>query len=95
MHFLRRMKEELVDYDGVTQLFKGRRATNRPCRSTPTEADFYEQALELVDRFFPANAVPLGRMVYGKRAASSLYALAETLSAAGTGWEARSPPRPR
>ena len=45
----------------------------------PTEADFYAQALELIDRFFPSNAVPLGRMVYGKRAASSLYALAETL----------------
>ncbi|MGH7748110.1 MAG: helicase-related protein, partial [Candidatus Dormibacteria bacterium] len=46
---------------------------------TPIEADFYAEALDLVDRYFPANAVPLGRMVYGKRAASSLYALAETL----------------
>src|SRR5439155_15281158 len=56
-----------------------RHAANEPVRLNPTEADFYAEALALVDRFFPANAVPLGRMVYGKRAASSLYALAETL----------------
>ena len=79
VHFLRRMKEDLVDFDGVTRLFKGRRAANETVPLNPTEGDFYAQALDLVDRFFPANAVPLGRMVYGKRAASSLYALAETL----------------
>jgi superfamily II DNA or RNA helicase len=79
VHFLRRMKEDLVDFDGVTRLFKGRRATNESIPLNAAEAHFYTQALELVDRFFPANAVPLGRMVYGKRAASSLYALAETL----------------
>jgi superfamily II DNA or RNA helicase len=79
IHFLRRMKEDLVDFDGVTKLFKGRSAANETVPLNPTEADFYDQALELVDRFFPAAAVSLGRMVYGKRAASSLYALAETL----------------
>ena len=79
VHFLRRMKEDLVDFDGVTKLFKGRSATNEPVPLNPTEADFYDQALDLVDRFFPAIAVPLGRMVHGKRAASSLYALAKTL----------------
>ncbi|MDP9437126.1 MAG: DEAD/DEAH box helicase, partial [Actinomycetota bacterium] len=79
MHFLRRMKEDLVDFDGVTKLFKGRRASNETIPLNPTEAGFYAEALDLVDRFFPTNAVPLGRMVYGKRAASSLYALAETL----------------
>jgi superfamily II DNA or RNA helicase len=79
VHFLRRMKEDLVDFDGVTKLFKGRSATNEPVPLNPTEADFYYQALDLVDRFFPATDVPLGRMVYGKRAASSLYALAKTL----------------
>lgn len=79
VHFLRRMKEDLVDFDGVTKLFKGRKASNETVPLNPTEADFYAQALDLVERFFPANAVPLGRMVYGKRAASSLYALAETL----------------
>lgn len=79
VHFLRRMKEDLVDFDGVTKLFKGRQAANEPVPLNPTEAEFYADALDLVHRFFPANAVPLGRMVYGKRAASSLYALAETL----------------
>jgi superfamily II DNA or RNA helicase len=79
VHFLRRMKEDLVDFDGVTKLFKGRQAANEPVPLNPTEAEFYGAAIDLVDRFFPANAIPLGRMVYGKRAASSLYALAETL----------------
>ncbi len=79
VHFLRRMKEDLVDFDGVTKLFKGRRATNEAVPLNSTEADFYAEALDVVDRYFPTSAVALGRMVYGKRAASSLYALAETL----------------
>src|SRR5260370_25027473 len=33
----------------------------------------------MVDQFFPPTAQRLARMVYGKRAASSLYALGETL----------------
>ena len=33
----------------------------------------------MVEQFFPPAAQPLARMVYGKRAASSLYALAQTL----------------
>ncbi|KUF13410.1 helicase [Streptomyces silvensis] len=78
-HFLRRMKEDLVDYDGVTHLFKRRHATNHRVPLAPAELAAYTQALQLVDRFFPATARPLARMVYGKRAASSLYALAETL----------------
>jgi superfamily II DNA or RNA helicase len=79
IHFIRRMKEELVDYDGVTPLFKGRTASNIAVPLNATEAAFYQQALELVDSYFPANSAALARMVYGKRAASSLYALAETL----------------
>jgi SNF2 family DNA or RNA helicase len=79
LHFLRRMKEDLVDYDGATPLFKGRRAQNLPIALNSTEAAFYQEALELVDRYFPITAVPLAKMVYGKRAASSLYALGETL----------------
>jgi superfamily II DNA or RNA helicase len=79
VHFLRRMKEDLVDFDGVTKLFKGRHAENHSVALSPVEAEFYYEALDLVDRYFPAIAVPLGKMVYGKRAASSLYALAETL----------------
>lgn len=79
VHFLRRMKEDLVDFDGTTKLFKGRHAENQPVRLSPVEAEFYAEALDLVDRYFPAIAVPLGKMVYGKRTASSLHALAETL----------------
>ncbi|MEI5036119.1 helicase-related protein [Streptomyces sp. S1A(2023)] len=79
IHFLRRMKEDLVDYDGTTRLFKGRTAHNHSVPLSQTEYGIYRAALDLVDRFFPQVAQPLARMVYGKRAASSLYALAETL----------------
>ena len=79
IHFIRRMKEELLDYDGVTPLFKGRRASNIAVPLNAMEAAFYQQALDLVETYFPPNSATLARMVYGKRAASSLYALAETL----------------
>ncbi len=79
VHFLRRMKEGLVDVDGRTPLFKKRMARNIPIPLNLAEEVIYEEALALVDAFFPRNAVGLGRMVYGKRAASSLYALGETL----------------
>jgi len=79
VHFLRRMKEDLVDFDGTTKLFKGRHAENQPVPLSHVEAEFYAEALDLVERYFPGTAVPLGKMVYGKRAASSLWALAETL----------------
>jgi hypothetical protein len=79
LHFLRRMKEDLVDYDGETKLFKARRATNLQVPLTADEYTFYTQALALVDEFFPKESQTLARMVYGKRAASTLYALSETL----------------
>ncbi len=78
-HFLRRMKEDLVDYDGVTKLFKGRRATNLRVPLTLNELTVYNEALAMVDDYFPPAAQSLARMVYGKRAASCLHALAETL----------------
>jgi SNF2 family DNA or RNA helicase len=79
VHFLRRIKEELVDYDGVTPLFRGRQAENIPVALNAVERGFYNQALDMVERYFPPAAAPLAKMVYGKRAASCLYALAETL----------------
>ena len=79
VHFLRRMKEDLVDYDGTTPLFKGRQAKNFAVALNASEQAFYDQAIEMVDRYFPPNAVTLAKMVYGKRTASSLYALRETL----------------
>lgn len=78
-HFLRRMKEDLVDYDGRTHLFRGRTAHNEIIPLNSVEHSYYQEALGLVDSYFPSTATPLARMVYGKRAASSLYALAETL----------------
>ncbi len=79
LHFLRRMKEELVDYDTESLLFKEREAVNVKVRMNPTEQRFYDRALELVATYFPVRGRALAAMVYGKRAASSLYALAETL----------------
>lgn len=79
LHFLRRMKEDLVDYDGKTRLFKGRTAHNYNVPLSTVEFGFYQAALDMVDRYFPPVAQPLARMVYGKRAASSLHALVETL----------------
>ena len=79
LHFLRRMKEELVDYDTESLLFKEREAVNVKVRMNPTEQRFYDRALELVSTYFPVKGRELAAMVYGKRAASSLYALAETL----------------
>ena len=79
LHFLRRMKEELVDYDTESLLFREREAVNVKVRMNPTEQRFYDRALELVLTYFPVKGRALAAMVYGKRAASSLYALAETL----------------
>jgi SNF2 family DNA or RNA helicase len=75
VHFLRRMKEDLVDYDGVTRLFRGRTAENFRVPLGSKEYSIYQQALDMVDQFFPTSARSLARMVYGKRAASSLYGL--------------------
>lgn len=78
MHFLRRMKEELRDHED-RPLFHDRHAENIRAPLSAIEYPFYEQAMSLVDRFFPDQARTLARMVYGKRAASCLYSLAETL----------------
>lgn len=78
MHFLRRMKEELRDHENQ-RLFHDRNARNLKVPLSATETPFYQQALALVDGYFPQEARTLGRMVYGKRAASCLYSLAETL----------------
>ncbi len=79
LHFLRRMKEDLVGYDGTSKLFLDREAANIKVALNATERAYYEEAQELVERYFPTSAQPLAKMVYGKRAASSLFALAETL----------------
>ena len=79
LHFLRRMKEELLDYDGTSRLFREREAQNVPVPLNSTEQHFYDEALRIATTYFPPRGRSLAAMVYGKRAASSLYALAETL----------------
>ncbi len=79
LHFLRRMKEQLVDYDERRRLFEPREAVNVKVNLDNREGHYYELALGLVDAFYPVKARGLAKMVYGKRAASSLRALAETL----------------
>lgn len=91
MHFLRRMKEDLVDHDGATPLFKKRRATNFRIPLNAFEADIYCQVIAMVDKYFPAQARTLARMVYGKRGASSLHALSCTLQRRISGMGTQSP----
>ncbi len=79
LHFLRRMKEELVDYDTKNQLFKEREAQNLKVQMNQVEQRCYNAAQDLVHSFFEPVGRQLAAMVYGKRAASSLHALAETL----------------
>ncbi|MDE0664811.1 MAG: helicase-related protein [Acidimicrobiaceae bacterium] len=79
LHFLRRMKEQLVDYDSRSGLFKEREAHNVKVSLSSAEQRAYDDAQELVRLYFPPDGRILAAMVYGKRAASSLQALAETL----------------
>lgn len=79
VHFLRRMKEDLVDYNGTTKLFKGRHATNLRVPLNLSELAIYNDAIAMVNTYFQPTAQPLARMVYGKRTASCLHSLAETL----------------
>ncbi len=79
LHFLRRMKEQLVDFDTESLLFREREAVNVKVRMNPTEQRFHDQALDLVTAYFDMKGRQLAAMVYGKRAASSLHALARTL----------------
>ena len=58
------MKEDLVDYDGKTRLFKTRTAANFEIPLSALEFGFYKAALDIVDQFFPPVAQPLARMVY-------------------------------
>ena len=79
LHFLRRMKEELVNYDSHSPLFHPREAHNIKVQMNPRETQFYERAQGLVNEYFDVRGRSLAAMVYGKRTASSLYALAQTL----------------
>ena len=79
LHFLRRMKEDLVDYGSGEKLFRERQAKNVKVPLNSVEQDFYDRALEMVGTYFLPAGRSLAEIVYGKRAASSLYALENTL----------------
>lgn len=77
LSFLRRMKEDLVDHDG-NKLFPPRFSETIPIQLNLHEAAAYDAVMDYVDAFYADNAT-LARSIYGKRAASSLRAAAETI----------------
>lgn len=77
LHFLRRMKEELVDLDG-NALFPPRVAERVPVHLTAQESDAYEAVMDYVESWYGPRSM-LAASIYGKRAASSLVAARETL----------------
>jgi len=77
LSFLRRMKENLVDHDG-TELFKPRFAETISVTLNVHEAAAYDAVMDYVDASYGESTV-LARSIYGKRAASSLHAVAATL----------------
>lgn len=78
LSFLRRMKEDLVDHDG-NKLFPSRFSETVSVQLNPHEAAAYDVVMDYVNAFYADNAT-LARSVYGKRAASSLYAAVATMS---------------
>jgi superfamily II DNA or RNA helicase len=77
LSFLRRMKEDLKDFDG-TDLFPARYAEVVPAELEGLEDRAYQEVMGYVDTFFADNPT-LPRSVYGRRAASSLVAVRQTL----------------
>lgn len=77
MSFLRRMKEGLVDHTG-NPLFPPRFSETIPVTLNSHEAAAYDAVMDYVENFYAENAV-LARSIYGKRAASSLHSVTETL----------------
>ncbi len=86
VHFLRRMKEELVDYDGVTPLFKKRTAYNVSVPLNVDERILYNEALDMVDRYFQQSAQPLARMVTASAPPRRCSRYARRCAAAATRW---------
>jgi superfamily II DNA or RNA helicase len=78
LSFLRRMKEDLVDHDGEP-LFKPRFSETVATDMTASEDSAYNAVMDYVAQFYAGSSLTLAQTIYGKRAASSLYAVAETL----------------
>lgn len=77
LSFLRRMKEELKDFDGKP-LFPPRFAETVSIDLSLPEHTAYTSVMDYVDRFYSTSAA-LARSIYGKRAASSLSAALATM----------------
>jgi SNF2 family DNA or RNA helicase len=82
--FHRRIKEELVDFDG-RPLFTTRRAITQPFDLSALEKRLYDEVTEYINTFLPRqggrrrSSVALARSVLQRRLASSLGAIEATL----------------
>lgn len=77
LHFLRRMKEDLRGFDDEP-LFPPRYAEVRSVGLSGVEQDAYDAVMGYVDAWYSERGM-LARSIYGKRAASSMTAVYETL----------------
>lgn len=77
LSFLRRMKEELKDFEG-RDLFPPRYAETITVELTGPEEAVYVAVMDYVDAFYGADTT-LAQSIYGKRAASSIVAATATI----------------
>jgi len=77
LHFLRRMKEDLRGFDDEP-LFPPRYAEVLSVGLSGVEQDVYDAVMSYVDEWYAERGM-LARSIYGKRSASSVTAVCETL----------------
>ena len=83
-YFLRRLKEEMVDYKGLP-IYMPRLCQTISFQLTPAEQDFYEEASEYLrwsyktNMALSKNAAAMVVAVFQRRLASSTYAMLESL----------------
>jgi superfamily II DNA or RNA helicase len=83
--YLRRMKEDLRDFDG-RRLFTERHAVTQPFTLTDPEYELYEEVTEYINEFLPRvtgkrrTQFALARIVFQRRLASSLGAITSSLA---------------
>ena len=82
--YVRRMKEDLRDFDGK-RLFTERHAVTQPFALSDPEYELYEQVTDYINEFLPKvtgskrTSVALARIVFQRRLASSLGAITSSL----------------
>ena len=82
--YLRRMKEDLRDFEG-RRLFTERHAKTQPFTLTGAEYELYEEVTDYINNFLPRvtgkrkHVFALTRIVFQRRLASSLAAITSTL----------------